>query len=123
MEEKLKCVEFIKKNGLDSLKEKGINITRHKRFKNLIQLSYSKIQSNFDDEIVNECRGLILDEKNGQYNFFFFMFKTYLFYPKRIQGHLFSIVNLQKNFYSKPKKKKQKIFQFERKRLFRIRLG
>jgi hypothetical protein len=62
----MKTVEFLQKFGVDKLKEKYfINIYRHENYSNLIQLSYNQTLSNFSDEIVQECRGIVVDENNN----------------------------------------------------------
>jgi hypothetical protein len=66
MSRKIKTVEFLQKHGVDKLKEKYfINVYRHEKYPNLIQLSYNQTLSNFSDEIVQECRGIVVDEKNN----------------------------------------------------------
>jgi hypothetical protein len=52
-----------KGNTLDGLsKAFGINVNRHKHFPNLVQLKYGKVGCDFDNPLVRQCRGLILDE-------------------------------------------------------------
>lgn len=59
----LKVIEHIKKYGLDSLTEKfAISIKRHSAYDNLVLLKYNQIDSPMGNQIVQECRGLILDE-------------------------------------------------------------
>lgn len=40
----------------------GIMVKRHKRFPNLVHFKYSQIDSPMSEQIVRECRGIILDE-------------------------------------------------------------
>jgi len=60
---KLKVQEFLESNKLEDLKTKfAIDIKRHKEFSNLVLLKYNQIESPMAEPIVQECRGLILDE-------------------------------------------------------------
>lgn len=43
----------------------GIAVKRHPKYPNLVQFKYDQIESPKDDPIVQECRGLILDEANN----------------------------------------------------------
>ena len=58
--------EYLVNGGtLVQLKEKyGISHRRHGRFNNLVQLKYSQIDSPMDEPIVQESRGIILDQDN-----------------------------------------------------------
>jgi hypothetical protein len=48
---------------LDELREKhGITAKRHSIYTHLVQLKYSQIESDFNNPLVRQCRGLILDE-------------------------------------------------------------
>jgi hypothetical protein len=50
----------------DDLKaEYGINHAEHKTYPNLILFKYSQLDSPLSEEIVQECRGLILDQNNN----------------------------------------------------------
>jgi len=50
---------------LESLTEKfAIDVKRHSQYNNLVLLKYNQIDSPFGEEIVRECRGIILDEKD-----------------------------------------------------------
>jgi len=52
-------------NTLETLKrDYAIKSKRHNSFNNLVCLKYSQIESPFSEEIVCECRGIILDESN-----------------------------------------------------------
>jgi hypothetical protein len=57
---------FLRDGGtIELLKEKyAIDAKRHPSYNNLVLLKYSQIDSPFSEEIVRECRGLILDEAN-----------------------------------------------------------
>jgi hypothetical protein len=55
--------KYIKENGVDSLKiNLGISINHHGKYPNLICLKYNQIESPRDHPVVQECRGIILDE-------------------------------------------------------------
>lgn len=54
---------FIRTNGLPALSERyAIKLRRHEKFPNLVHLKYSQCDSPMGERIVQECRGLILDE-------------------------------------------------------------
>lgn len=51
---------------LDYLKdEMGITAKRHGLYPNLVLFKYNQISSDFNDPMVRECRGVILDEDDG----------------------------------------------------------
>lgn len=53
-------------NNFDALKNAyGIIAKRHPKYNNLVLFKYDQIDSPFDQEIVRECRGIILDEDNN----------------------------------------------------------
>lgn len=58
---------YLQNNGtLDELKEKfAISHSRHKLYPNLVLLKYSQIESPFAELIVQEARGIILDENDN----------------------------------------------------------
>jgi hypothetical protein len=60
----LKVQEYLRGGGkLEELTEKySIKTRRHSTFPNLVCLKYDQISSDFTQEIVRECRGLVLDE-------------------------------------------------------------
>lgn len=61
----LEVVNYIKSNGLDELvKNYSIQAKRHTKYSNLVLLKYSQVESPFDSKIVQQCRGIILDEAN-----------------------------------------------------------
>lgn len=59
-------VKYLRKGGAlgDLLKSYAIKATRHKEFPNLVLLKYNQIDSPMGVRLVQECRGLILDEAN-----------------------------------------------------------
>lgn len=63
----LQVVEYLRNGGtLAALAEqKGISARRHGRYPNLVLLKYSQINSPMAERIVQECRGLILDEADN----------------------------------------------------------
>lgn len=59
----LKVIGFVREHGVDALTEKfGILVKRHPGYPNLVFLKYHQINSPMAEPIVQECRGLILDE-------------------------------------------------------------
>ena len=55
--------DFIRRHGLPSLAEQfHIKVRRHGEFPNLVHLKYDQINSPMGEPVVQECRGLILDE-------------------------------------------------------------
>ncbi len=59
----MKVIQYLKENSLEQLAEKfSISVNRHQEFPNLVQLKYSQLKSPMKEELVWECRGLILDE-------------------------------------------------------------
>jgi hypothetical protein len=61
----LETIKLIRADGLSALDSRfGILARRHGRFPNLVQLKYSQRESPMDEPVVQECRGLILDEAN-----------------------------------------------------------
>lgn len=60
-------VRFLRDGGtLDNLlTTRGILAKRHRRHENLVLLKYNQIASPMEDPIVQECRGIILDEADG----------------------------------------------------------
>jgi hypothetical protein len=62
----LQVQEYLKKRSLLSLTEEyHVAAKRHSQFPNLILLKYDQIESPMDHPIVQECRGIILDETNN----------------------------------------------------------
>lgn len=59
----LKVQEFLQQYSLNDLVEKySIHAKRHKDYPNLVQLKYDQLNSPMSKDIVQECRGVILDE-------------------------------------------------------------
>ncbi len=55
---------FLRNHSVEKLAEQfGIRVNRHKQYPNLVQLKYDQIESPMREAIVQECRGLILDEQ------------------------------------------------------------
>lgn len=59
--------QFLRNGGtISELKERyAIDATRHKLYQNLILLKYNQLESPFHEKIVQEARGVILDEKDS----------------------------------------------------------
>lgn len=60
-------VKFLRDGGtLEDLAERfAVKSSRHGEYPNLVQLKYSQIESPMHEPIVQECRGIILDEADG----------------------------------------------------------
>lgn len=57
--------KYLKTNSIADLEQNfAIKSSRHKLYNNLISFKYSKIDSDFSNPLVRECRGIILDESN-----------------------------------------------------------
>lgn len=64
--QELKVQKYLSKNSLDDLSmEFGIKVKRHNKYPNIVLLKYDMIRSPMHNEIVRECRGLILDEADN----------------------------------------------------------
>jgi len=62
----LEVQKFLQQNPLDALTAQyAISAKRHPEFPSLVMLKYSQIASPMGERLVQECRGLILDEANG----------------------------------------------------------
>jgi len=62
----LEVVDYIKAHGLDKLCDKfEIAAKRHGKYNNLVLLKYDQINSPMGVKVVQQCRGLILDEAQG----------------------------------------------------------
>ncbi len=58
--------DYLRNWGLTRLcNEFKIKVNRHKDFPNLVCLKYSQLESPLDNKIVQQCRGIILDEKEN----------------------------------------------------------
>jgi len=61
----LETISFLKEHGLDTLIRRfQLNYHRHSEHTNLVQLKYDQVASEFSSGIVQECRGLIVDENS-----------------------------------------------------------
>ena len=56
--------EILRREGLDGL-QRNIKVKRHPKYPNLVQFKYDQIESLMGDPVVQECRGLILDERDN----------------------------------------------------------
>jgi len=55
--------EFLRRDGLERLVERTkVKTVRHPRYPNLVLLKYNMIESPMADPLVQQCRGLIVDE-------------------------------------------------------------
>jgi hypothetical protein len=55
--------QYLRANGLEELnREFKIKVNRHRDFSNLVCLKYSQLESPMAEIIVQQCRGIILDE-------------------------------------------------------------
>lgn len=62
----LLVIDYLKQNGLEALMSTyHISAKRHGTYPNLVLLKYDQIDSPMGEKIVQECRGLILDETNN----------------------------------------------------------
>ena len=62
----LETQEFLRQHGLEKLQRNlHVQIKRHKAHPNLVGLKYDQKRSPFNNAVVRECRGLILDEQQG----------------------------------------------------------
>lgn len=63
MRPKQRIDEFLRREGLERLLERTkVKSVRHKDFDNLVLLKYNMIESPMADPLVQQCRGIILDE-------------------------------------------------------------
>lgn len=62
-----KVVTFLRTEGTlaDLLTSRGIIAKRHREHPNLVLLKYNQIESPMGDPLVQECRGIVLDEADG----------------------------------------------------------
>ena len=74
--------------SISELEEKfAIKCTRHSKYNNLVLFKYNQIESPFSEQIVRECRGIILDE-NDDWNVVAFPFIKFFNYG---EGHAANI--------------------------------
>jgi len=60
----MELLKYLRNEGLDKLAETyNIKVNRHSNFSNLVCLKYSQIESPMGEIIVQQCRGIILDEE------------------------------------------------------------
>jgi len=58
--------DYLRTAGLEKLVQTyNIKVNRHNDFSNLVCLKYSQIESPMREIIVQQCRGIILDETNN----------------------------------------------------------
>ena len=58
--------EYLRAKGLENLsREFNIKVNRHSDLSNLVCLKYSQLESPMGEKIVQQCRGIILDEANN----------------------------------------------------------
>jgi len=58
--------KYLLNHSLEDLtNEYKIRVTRHKKYPELLHLKYNQIESDFSQQIVKECRALILNESAG----------------------------------------------------------
>src|SRR4051812_14936403 len=58
--------QFLESNALEELTTRyAIKVKRHGEFPNLVMLKYDQINSPMSEPIVQECRGIILDEADN----------------------------------------------------------
>ncbi|WP_293052984.1 MULTISPECIES: hypothetical protein [unclassified Moorena] len=58
--------DYLRTQGLESLcNQFKIKVNRHQQFPDLVCLKYSQIESPLEEKIVQQCRGIILDEANN----------------------------------------------------------
>jgi tRNA splicing ligase len=58
-------VQFLRREGLDAVKTKlSVATCRHKQHPQLILFKYDQINSPFNNKVVRNCRGIILDESD-----------------------------------------------------------
>lgn len=81
----LQVQKFLREGAsLDDLKARyAIVATRHKTYPNLVLLKYDQLESPFAEEIVQECRGIILDE-TADWKLICYRFKKFFNYG---EGH------------------------------------
>ncbi len=66
MPDPLHTVAFLRQHGLDELARLfAVRAVRHPAYPNLVLLKYNQIESPMAEPVVQECRGLILDEADG----------------------------------------------------------
>ena len=61
----LEIQKFLMTNSIADLDQFAIKATRHKKYPNLVLFKYSQVDSPMKEPIVQECRGIILDENDN----------------------------------------------------------
>jgi len=62
----LELQKFLSEHSLEELSERyAIKVKRHPHFRNLVHFSYNQIESPLYEPLVQECRGLILDQDDN----------------------------------------------------------
>jgi len=62
----LELQKFLQTNKPEEMTAKyGVAVKRHPKYPNLVLFKYSQIESPMGEKIVQECRGIILDESNN----------------------------------------------------------
>jgi hypothetical protein len=81
-------IDYIRQNGIDALiKNFAINAKRHSKYPNLILFKYNQIESPMSEPIVQECRGIILDEAND-WKVVCYPFKKFFNYGESNAAHI-----------------------------------
>lgn len=63
-----KLINYLNSHSLDELREQyKIKVTCHPKYPNLYLFKYNQIESDFSQDIVKVCRGIILDKNNNWY--------------------------------------------------------
>ena len=58
--------DYLRTKGLENLtQEYNIKVNRHSEIENLVCLKYSQVESPMGEKIVQQCRGIILNESNN----------------------------------------------------------
>lgn len=61
----MEVIDYLKEHGLEQLVDKfSIAAKRHKQHPNLVQLKYSQLDSPMASKVVQQSRGIVLDEAN-----------------------------------------------------------
>ncbi|MEO1623286.1 MAG: 2'-5' RNA ligase, partial [Cyanobacteria bacterium J06632_3] len=56
---------YLKTKGLEALQKAfGIKVRRHRQFEHLVCFKYSQYESPMDERVVQQSRGIVLDEAN-----------------------------------------------------------
>eukprot|EP01114_Cavostelium_apophysatum_P010868 TRINITY_DN2500_c0_g1_i1.p1 TRINITY_DN2500_c0_g1~~TRINITY_DN2500_c0_g1_i1.p1 ORF type:complete len:1342 (-),score=368.34 TRINITY_DN2500_c0_g1_i1:71-4096(-) len=81
----LKTIEFLRKHDESTLtKTFHLKAVRHQEHLNLVQFSYGKTSCDFNEPIVQECRGLILDSKDD-WNVVAFPYVKFFNYGEKVE--------------------------------------